>query len=29
VTVDLHAVYRRDDASPILRAFLETLEKKT
>jgi DNA-binding transcriptional LysR family regulator len=28
VTVDLHAVYRRDDASPILRAFLETLEKR-
>lgn len=24
-TIDLHAIYRRDDASPILRTFLQTL----
>ena len=29
VTVDLHAIYRRNDTSPILLAFLETLRKGT
>jgi DNA-binding transcriptional LysR family regulator len=28
VTVDLHAIHRRDDASPILLAFLETLKTR-